>query len=111
MSPALELILVLDAILSHLLADHLPGLAPNRKVTHELLMEVTWPKVLSFRATLIHFLFLNWALYDGLDRCFARSQSFLFWLEFLNIDDLLLDDRLFSLFLPVDLYSLRHLTR
>ena len=44
-SSTLELVLVLDAIISHALAHNLPSLAVDAEVSHELLMQVVVPKI------------------------------------------------------------------
>lgn len=65
MRPALQLVLVLDAILRHLLAYHLPRLAPHREVPHELFVQIPWPKVVSLRSTFILLLLIIF-VHDGI---------------------------------------------
>ena len=64
MRPALELVLVLDSVLRHFEADHLPRLAPDCEVAHELFVEVARPEVLPFCVTfagIVDVTFDDWA--------------------------------------------------
>ena len=47
MGSALELVLVLDAILTHFGTYHLPGFAEDAEVPHELVVELEVPEILS----------------------------------------------------------------